>query len=572
MGGITMPQNDDIKQHIYNLESAFEKDGFAVSKVIVESGKVGIMAEHQTATNYDTGQKKKAYYLEGDHYQMGYLLGLLAEEEISRMAAEFSIYFIFAFIRKVADISIGRSKEIGELLVHIIYELSKSMYPEMPDEFKTEIQGIFDGCIKANPKTKVNLEHLTVLNIGVDILCSLVYTGDFLLKYIPGIHPSELKVPVACNGFSVFGAPAGGGHYFGRDFMYPTADVFQDVACLIVYNPDNQPGKTYYPFVNMTAPGMIGSVAAMNIHGVAVGVDMSPSGDCNPHRVGINSLLLSRDSIQFGKSADEAVEIMANAHRGVAWDYIIADGTNDKACIVEAGCSIDEPNFLEFPPDDLKEILPDAVFIKNHQSTEFRKGLMVRWNGYRYPEEYLKFNEKLWEHYRNEHHREIILYPDAFTEKGYINRKYTEENCPSVFYFAPLRNTNPNIVMVTNHFVVPEMRLCAMYPWTSIIVGNEIQDFQWRYDELNNRILTALETKGYIDYETAKELIDFLSPYGNFPDYYKHNPKSKDGEQTRIEGATSLFDLKNKTIESHYGYYCDEWVKITLLNYIEDTP
>jgi len=36
-----------------------------------------------------------------------------------------------------------------------------------------------------------------------------------------------------------------------------------------------------------------------------------------------------------------------------------------------------------------------------------------------------------------------------------------------------------------------------------------------------------------------------------------------------IEGALSLFDLKEKTVESQYGYYGDEWIKLSLRKYIQ---
>lgn len=123
-------------------------------------------------------------------------------------------------------------------------------------------------------------------------------------------------------------------------------------------------------------------------------------------------------------------------------------------------------------------------------------------------------------------------------------------------------------MVTTNHYLYPPMRLCAMEPWTANLLQGYTDDIQWRYDELNHQIREALSAQGKIDYATAKRLIDFLAPYGNFPQYYDHNPKSKDGAATVIKGCTSLFDLKKRTIESHYGYYCDEWVKTTLPLYI----
>jgi hypothetical protein len=105
-----------------------------------------------------------------------------------------------------------------------------------------------------------------------------------------------------------------------------------------------------------------------------------------------------------------------------------------------------------------------------------------------------------------------------------------------------------------------------MTPWLALIFGTLVQDSQWRYDALNELILNALvaaDQTGHpgIDYATAKDILDFISPTGIYPDYYgsaKHN----------IEGAQALFDLKALTIESHYGFYADEWVKLSLGRYL----
>lgn len=556
-----MKSEKRIYRGVIDIEDAFNKDGYEVKRTVNRFNRTGIVAEHKTAFNYDTGKKKKAYYLEGSSYEMGYLLGLLAEDEISSMTNDFITNMVPEFIG-VNDSH--RGKLIENLIISVVYELSKETYLNLPDEVQDEIKGIYEGCKEKNPKTKVTKKRLFILNAGIDIVCSIVYTGIFFPKRVTGLKPSDFKVPILCNAFAIFGEAAGGGHYFGRDFMFPTANVFQDTAAHIIYNPDSKGKKKALPFVSLTAPGMVGSISAMNVNGVGVGVDMSPAANCNPSRVGTNSILLTRIAVEFGGSAGEAVNIMRNTQRGVAWNYIIADGTNDRACIVEAGDSNNNRDFLEFPPDSLRTLLPDMRFINARKSGEFQEGLMVRWNDYKYPVDYLEYNKGLFDYYNKKHSSEKSMYDDAFAEKGYINRDYREKNCPSTHYFAPQREESENIVITTNHFIIPEMRFYAMYPWTAFVVGDKINDIQWRYDELNNQILSALDEKGCIDYKTAKQLVDFLAPYMKHPQYYAENPKSKDGKQTRIEGCVSLFDLKNKTVESHYGYYCDEWVKITL--------
>jgi hypothetical protein len=121
------------------------------------------------------------------------------------------------------------------------------------------------------------------------------------------------------------------------------------------------------------------------------------------------------------------------------------------------------------------------------------------------------------------------------------------------------------MMLVTNHQVIPEMRLCAMNDWIATIAAGNLNDLQWRYDELNNQLLAALD-KGYMTYQEAKAAIDFLAPDRQYPDYY--NKDGKPLNQVQIHGSVSLMDLKAKTIETRYGYYSDEWVKITLIKYL----
>jgi hypothetical protein len=554
-----------LNKKISRLSLAFLKDGYEMIKGFTLPDGIGIKAQHKTAKNYDTGQRKSVFYLEGTPYQMGYLLGLLAEPEVADMAIRFKENVVYDYIG--IDF-IRKSRWLKDSLMSYLYHLSNEAYKALPQEIRDEVQGIYDGCKHSNPYTQVNMEHLIVLNIGIDVLCSLIYTGNFLQEKEPHLQPNHIKLSMMCNAFSVFGHEAGNGHFFGRDFMFATGGVFQNHAAHIIYNTVNKQ-QACHPFVSVSAPGIVGSIAAMNIHGVAAGVDMYPSANCNPKNIGINSLLLTRQSIEHGADAQEAVDIMVHAQRGVSWFYAIADGKNDRSCVVEASASVKELDFLQYPPILIKSFLPDSDFLAAHSNIPYQNGLMVRWNDYQYPKEYLQFNKGLWKYYQSVFHSPIALYPDAFEPLGYINRQFNQKNCPSSYYFAPLRVQQSNILVLSNHSIIPQMRLCSMHPWTAMIASSKVNDIQWRYDELNYQIQQALKDKGSIDYETAKGLINFLSPDGKFPSYYTHNPKSDDGRQLRINGCTSLFDLKKKSVESHYGYYCDEWVKVTLSNYFD---
>jgi len=577
------------------------------------------MAKHRTVTINGTGKKKKAFYLEGAPRQMGYMLGCLAEEDVSLMACKYVENFIWSFLqfgmqthyypggrwrrilkqflwkvikcilslkkwlpwqRKFAGIIDWLWKTLGSIVDRIIVDIlnrfSQGAKQDIPDEYLEEMQGLYEGCKAVNPKTKVRLDNLLTLNIGIDCILAYTYRGIQLLKDNPEVTPEHFNIPIMCNGFSVTGnAVKGDNHYLGRDFMFPTGGAFQDAACMIVYKPDK---KNALPFVSVTAPGIVGTIAALNSKGVAVGVDISPSGWVNPDRPGFNSLLLCRQSIQYGPDLDRAIDEIRNARRGVSWNYILADGKSKKACIVEATGLVSGDFDLESPHEELTaakflENIIDGLALRDQagealdyirkkypdigRSVIENKGIFVRRDSNNYPGSYLELNNRLFALF------DKPLLPDAMAERGFINmaskKKGIQQNTPYTFYFAPQREDNPDIVLTTNFFVDPDMRYTVMNPWLGRMFRYQTNDFQWRYDTLNSLILEAAGAG--ITYEKAKKIIDFLNPKGEYPWYYGRRAKV-------IQGSLSLFDLKAGTVESHYGYYGDEWIKLSLMRYI----
>lgn len=560
--GEVMPGPEQV---LHRLHRAFLADGFQVTgAVYTPSGRIGLEARHILAANYDTGERKKSYYIEGTPYERGYLLGLLAEPEISDMAVNFAGNIVYDYIDMKFLNSFPAARE---LIVSLIYGLSRNTWASQPQHVLEEIEGMIEGCKKRNPSTRVDESRLVALNAGFDLLCALVYTGKFLEGIIPRLFPADIRLPMMCNAFSVFGGAAAGEHFFGRDFMFVTAGVLQNhIAHIITLPLGGNPQDMLYPFVNITAPGLAGSPSAMNIRGVAGGVNMSPAANCDVDNIGFNSLLLLRESIMRAGSALSASGVIQNAKRGVSWNYALSDGYTDTACTVEAGASWKHTDVLSYPAKELLSYLPSQEFLSSHVTAPLYNGCAVRWCGAPFPDSFYKFNRGLWDNYNASYGQSAHLFHDAFFPGGFINRTPHEKNCPASLYFAPQR-TGRDVHITTNHFLLPHMRLAAMHPWTATLVQRYVNDIQWRYDELNHQIRRVLFERGAVDYIYAKRLIDFLAPYGKFPQYYHRSPKSADGKQTRIEGCTTLFDLKRLTAESHYGYYCDDWVKTTLPAY-----
>ncbi len=548
----------EIGQRVEHLVDAFASDGYDVEPyagVKVYQDCVGIAAVHRTATIGGTQMRKKAFYLEGPPYAMGYLMGMLAEPDVGRMCDQFADTVLFGLIG--LDLAPAVAAVLGEVLGEVISLMSLSIPQDLPLAVKEEMRGLLDGCRAANPGTGVSQRSLGVLNYGFDGLLAFVFTGIHPAgRPLPAaVKPANLRVPFLCNAFSVAGdLVEGGGHFLGRDFMFPTADVFQETACHIIRHPSEG-----LPTVSVAAPGMVGSITALNSNGVAGGVDVAPSGACDPSRPGINSLLLVRESIEQASTCEDAVGVMEAARRGTSWAYILADGTTDRACVVEAVRSGKDLDVLSYPPARLLPLLPDRASLDAHPTTPFRNGLMVRWSDTDIPEAYPQYNPGLFAA------RGKVYDPAAFKPDGYVDRTWQDRGCPGACYFPPQRESCDRLVLLSNGFMVPEMRLTAMMPWTDEIVKDTWDDFQWRYDELCHRLLTAIE-EGPISRGRAREIIDFLDPAGDFPSYY--NAANRPLDEVQVKGATSLLDLKGCAIESHFGYYADEWVKVTLPRYV----
>ncbi len=619
---------DPIARRFAQIQSAFDADGFDVkptpdprnpAKLVayqVKDGNIGVLGVSRTAKNGATGAPKKAIYVEGDNFQMGYLLGLLAEADVSRMTTEFAHDIAFAFLHLSGIVSSTSplATALKNLVVDIVFELSQSMKQDIPAEYVEEMQGILDGCRAANPDTKVVWKDLWALNCGVDCLLAHVYTGKLFAE--AKIPAALLRVPLMCNAVYLSGEATGGRHFFGRDFMFSTAGVYQDTACMIIARPSPRDGKERRAIVSQSAPGFVGSVTVLNDAGVALGVDMLPSSACDPDRPGLNSLLLIRDCAQYSSSATEVVDRMIAAPRGVSWLYPVADRTG-RACIVEAGRTL--PEGAELPyfdavPSYLRDALPTLEQIQQlrakYGTPAPQRGLMARWNDYPFPEDYLGWNRGLWRAFsQSGPHRFAELMAaiavdleklgagdlegllatiaaqieqwltgvpysdDYFGPTSFIDPLWTDRNCPAGFYFAPQRAAHGDTLVTTNHAVTPEMRFMMMSEWNALLTGTQFDDAQWRYDDLNLRVQQAAAA-GPIDWAGAWNLANYLRPGPNptTPESTYHGGGVADWQAVMVTGSVSACDLDAARIKSLFGYYGDEPVTITLPRYVAEEP
>jgi hypothetical protein len=298
----------------------------------------------------------------------------------------------------------------------------------------------------------------------------------------------------------------------------------------------------------------------MNGEGVAVGVDMLPAENCNFRRPGLNSLLLVRWCADRARSFDDAVEVIVGAQRGVSWLYLVADGKSGRAAAVEAGMTTDALRGLSYVPQRCRAVL------ERHAYGRAIRGVMVRSSGYRPPPDLAALNETLFAMFGKQHSAAQEAAGGRFHTR--VREPWKQKVVPRSFYFPPQREHRRDLLVAANQALTPEMRLCSMGPWVSLVAAGREDDLQWRYDELTHQIRTALgpaRRPRRIGLDQAKALIDFLSPLRKFPSYYRHNAMTPRGR--RIEGAVALCDLSRRVMHAYYGCYDETWVRLTLPRY-----
>jgi hypothetical protein len=80
-------------------------------------------------------------------------------------------------------------------------------------------------------------------------------------------------------------------------------------------------------------------------------------------------------------------------------------------------------------------------------------------------------------------------------------------------------------------------------------------------------ILTAAKKEAPLTLDKMVWIADFLAP-NRTPGYWSNKLNPSDPMSARIEGVTCVFDLKNRVVRTHFGYYADKWVQISLNNYL----
>ncbi len=518
----------------------------AIEKILADQG---FSIECEIATGADTGfasvnsDGKRLAVLTGSHYNMGWQMSTLFPEGTYRMVKEYPVRLMESFI--------GMKQKDFPKLFDLIFKAQNTLArgaafkdKAILQDLLEEMQGVADGATAAG--YPVTFDDVLGLSEGYDALFSIFQSGiissfaeiaslsktlgaeDYVMvKDGKVLFPKANPSAIGCNAFVVSGnATVEGRVYHGRDFMFPTGNIFQDEALTAVYLPDEG-----LPFVAVTAPGIVGLTAGMNAKGISMGVDVVYG--CGTRSTpGIGCLLVIRDIMENAESIDGAIGRMKKMNRGVSWIYALAGGEYSSrytnGVIIEEGMSFDKNGRAFRTGADLLPLIQQIQYAS----------LINKLDSSDMPEAGMMFRTQDW------------VFPDAF--KGVDNLYEQIEEWDDV-------------VVATNHYITPNMQFTTLSPWMELIGAPDRKTSQTseRYEDLVSRIEKAY---GSIDFAAARDLIDFLNPNRGAWKKYAVNGQ--------IEGHHDIFDNNALVMEALYGYYHPDepWVRVDLKPFLGINP
>ena len=287
---------------------------------------------------------KTAVRFQGSAYEMGYQHGYLLAEQVRSTCDD-------DFIRTILLSYLGSDQTLSGLLHNNVVfgailsvlqtkAMTQSIFATA--DMRREMRGIAAGAIKRLEELnldpgRISYERLVLVNLGFDVI--LAYAYPLLVnKYLSeeqreAVDASRIERRMhMCDGFiATAGATSTGGTIMGRSFMF--SDIVGRNAMIMDYSPSN--GNR---FVAVNIPGFVGTPAAMNEHGLSIGMDMVPALRTNFVAPGMGCLLTARYVMQYTDSATSASFAIRNSYaRGVPWIYIVGDPQG--GVVVEAGAT-----------------------------------------------------------------------------------------------------------------------------------------------------------------------------------------------------------------------------------------
>ena len=308
------------------------------------------------------------------------------------------------------------------------------------------------------------------------------------------------------------------------------------------------------------APAFVGIPTGMNAEGVSCAMDVVYSIFTRPLISGEGTLLLCRKVVQYAGSLAEGISLIRDSDRAVPWLYMVADGEECDAAVLETFAS---------------SLLPPGDQLQKYLSRLFLGLLGLLCPGLCQCDNAAAGSEGEWEIVDGEvvgnSMMDLSSDPSCPSlEKGVMVRRpdyvdpewfdgpgcaVQQGSVPDLAcgFFPRQTEEYPDLVAMTNHYIIPLMSLT--YP----SLAGSGSSSPWRYDTMLGLLD---EYYGEIDETSAMWIIDFLNPARC--DYY-----GTDTSQS-IKGHHVLMDNQDLEMWSLHGYYDTSWVHVDLMEVLAD--
>lgn len=564
-----------------------------------------------------TKDGKRVCFVQGTPYERGFLRGLLNGSSIQTSISRWLPYVASQlFASQSFDLRIGVQGDLRDAIYEVIINgVTKLMMEhavtmfwtahkagDIPKHLVQEMKGIAQGALAGSFYTPLTLNDIVALNYGMEYLISQLYSGKLVenLKrmwldenkedaavqvaqehlQLNDFRPPDMCAAILCRGKAT---KSGADAWMARDFQFANGRTFHRIHMHVIQKMD-----THFSSVGLCVPGMVGYITGLNERGLSSGVHLIRSVGVNGDRPGLGSLLAVRSMCDSSASFEEArVFMQQRFYHGTPWLYPVMDhrGMGGILEVVAPGDYLEDPvaqTDNKAPPYHtsesqryslpLSEFLPPTDYLKRleHPKSHPESGVFVRCLGdptRRIETRDLhRVNQPLMEQAQieieNEEDEKFLYSPTGVlfhSWKENLRRNLAIGNS----YFCPPRDEYPDIMVATNHFITPRLRITQMD--TSMREISVDSDSQWRYDMLAQKLH---ENYGTLNFEILADIMTFLSPK-LMPRYpTNHTYKDLEPEQTPIEGAISLIDTRKLVFYTKAGLWGHEWQAYHLKLYL----
>jgi len=235
--------------------------------------------------------------VEGDPFSLGYANATLTRDYLAEQ--ERSLFDTVAkfFPSKAAIYGIGL----------VVLVNNRNLPDYVPQDYLEEIYGLSEAAVDLYPEFGPRYHRILNYHAAHDI-------GHWVYD----------KPVIGCTAFAV----AGERLLVGRNFDFEAGSVFDENKIIARFRPDRG-----YAFLSVAWPGMAGAVTGINERRIFCSLNGAHSADKD--NIGTPVSIVVRQVLQYAGTLDEAIAILTDAQVFVSDSFLLADGGNGTAAVVE---------------------------------------------------------------------------------------------------------------------------------------------------------------------------------------------------------------------------------------------